>query len=117
VVAADVMVQRELVVAGDEQVRPTIAVIIRDRAAVVVEQRAIQADLCSNLAKTPAAQVLVQPVWAATDVLALKKTAPAHKYVQQPVAVVIEKGQAAAQGLKNGVMIGLFAVTGLEIHP
>src|SRR5262249_5869917 len=48
--------------AGNQEVRPTIAVIISDGTTVRIEHRLIEPGLLRHVPESPAAQVLIEPV-------------------------------------------------------
>src|SRR5207253_1226829 len=99
----------------NQQIGPTIAVVIADRAAVCVEESrraGIQADLLGHVAKLAFAQVFVQPAAVAFDVVFLGPVVVAaarDEDIEEPIAVIVDQADAAPQRFDNGIVLGLLA--------
>src|SRR5262249_11339004 len=97
-----VVEQDEPVVPGQEQVGPTVVVVVERGVPVRILERAGQPDFRAYVFKLPAAEVAVQATRVAHYILAVVVTAPGEENVEQSVAVEVEQGDASAQRLDNG---------------
>ena len=111
------MEQRHAPPAGHQQIGPTVTVVVGHSRAVGVKARLIETDLVGDVVKMPISKVLVQPAGMAADLLPFEITSARHEDVEQAVAIVIEKRNAAAERLQDRVVIGLFAIAIREMNP
>src|SRR5262249_18714690 len=98
---------------GDEQVRPTIAVVVADGRAVRVEEDAVEADVLGDVLELEASQVLVELAGVPLDFLlvwTVVETAAGEENVKQAIAIEVDDGGAAAQRFEDGQMAADLAV-------
>src|SRR5207253_430461 len=92
---------------GDEQIRPAIAVVVADGAAVAVKDRLVEADLPGDVAEFAVAKVLVEPVAPALDLHlfgTVVVAAAGHDDIEEAVAIIIDEADAAAERFEDGVV-------------
>src|SRR5262249_25254178 len=99
----DVAEQGDLAPAGDQQVRPAVAIDVGHRAAVAVEPgfaagELVEADLPGDVLELALAQVAIQLAGVAHDLFLVLACNPAagDEDVEQPVAVVVDQGNPSA---------------------
>src|SRR5262249_36560239 len=80
--------ERQPAPAGDEDVRPAVAVVVAHGGAVAVEPRTIETDFLRHVLELEAAEVLVELAGVALDRLPLVETAAREENIKQAIAVV-----------------------------
>jgi len=107
-------------IAGHQQVRPAVLVVIPDRGTVRVKIDLVQTDLGGDILELEVAQVLVELAGVALHLVLIRSAevaAAAHEDIEQPVTVIVKEGHTAADGLQQGVMACFLAVAVCEVHP
>ena len=107
------MVEGHAAVAGHQQVRPAVTVIVGNGAPVRVKERPIHSCLARDVPELPVAQVPVQAAAQPLNLLLLRPAeaaAAGQEHVQQAIAIVVEQGHTAAERFQDGVLVGLEAV-------
>src|SRR5207237_6325540 len=108
------MEQRQLAPAGDEEIGPTITIIVGDGAAVRVEINAVEADLLGHVLEFEVAEVLVELARVADDLPLVRPdvgAAARDEDIEQAVAVEVDQGNAAAERFENSQVTDRLAVS------
>src|SRR5579884_753060 len=112
------MEKGQMMPAGDQQVGPTVVVIVCYRRTVREKVDLIQAHLGRDILEAKIAEVAIEAAGIALDLVFVRPfvmAAAGNEQIEQAVAVEVDHGQAAAQRFQNGVMVGLLAIAISEV--